>query len=69
MTDETATTTEEPSDLVKLAQNMMGAAKLADDAMANLHSRLEAMLESAHGLIQFLVAENAQLKATLAEAI
>jgi hypothetical protein len=56
----------EPSELEKLARNTIGTAQLVDDAMANLHARLENMLEAVHGTIQFLVAENAELKGRLA---
>lgn len=62
MTDET-TAAPEPSDLMKLAQGMMASARAADDALAEFHSRLEEMLGAVHGLVQYLVAENAELKA------
>lgn len=63
MTDAPTTpATPDPSTLEKLARNLIGSAKLVDDAIAAMHDRLNAMLEAAHGTIQYLVAENADLK-------
>lgn len=62
MTDPTTSPT---SDVEKLARNMMSSAKNVDDAMANLHSRLEMMLEATHGVIQAVVAECAELRRQL----
>lgn len=65
MTDE-ATTAPEPSELEKMARNLIGTAQRADDAMDNLHGALNNMLDAVHGTIQFLVAENTELKGRLA---
>ena len=67
MTDET-TATAEPSTLEKMAQNLIGTSRRADDAMGDLHSSIEGLLSAAHDLIQFLLADNARIAEELYEA-